>query len=568
MRPEIEILKHYETPKNGGGIQKTQLSEMNIMLFSSQEYFDYIYVFMQSLMESHSHVIIHLFIVSFVELNKEQDLARFIESRGHKVTFYILDRTVLHPFKRNERIRGGGAGFIRVIAHTFIEEKYDRMLFMDVDMVILDDIYSEFYNLDFDENYIISPANQVNYDANNRLTKENIDKAAALRGSYFNSALAVLNLEKLRKDISYNMLLEMFHTEQRIKNEQQFWGFAFAAETKYVDPLQYHVRWHYLYENNMDKKKMKIFHYDPTYVPFKPWDIYFEDDRYLERIKEYPPKGITNKYRPIIINKEINDFLGIWWKYAKDTPVYKTLYRDMSIIREFFLTYFPNICNLYNRFAVDLDKIRVNVNTDEKIAISTIRTTDKLTELNAINKLNSIPLCDYNYVGFPYDKINANDYLLDMSKNEDLILFMTAGMTAHFVINGLKIKKSLKLECSPQPYESYLAIIDIKQGKTIEKVGTGLLRHSYIVENKEIDKSVKLEAEGLCVDISRTLQTYVLLKSQGYNAQTLSAYNSILINNIDYAQTIKGLNIVVYSRTQNTVIDSCYVNTTDLTIKR
>ena len=60
----------------------------------------------------------------------------------------------------------------------------------------------------------------------------------------------------------------------------------------------------------------------------------------------------------------------------------------------------------------------------------------------------------------------------------------------------------------------------------------------------------------------------MLLKSEGYNDKTLNAYNSILINNIEYVQKIRGLNIVVFSKKKNMVIDRLYINSFKLTINR
>ena len=571
MKPEIEVFKSYETAEFSCE-NEIKKPEMNIMLFSSQEWFDYNFVFIQSIMENNSHVTVHLFIVSFIEIVGKERLSKFMEEQGHRITFYVLDKKVLAPFNRKDRARGGGAGFVRVISHTFIEEKYDRILFMDSDMVILGDIYTDFYNLNFEGNALISPSIPLDYEKQNKLTWSTINMNAAIHGDYFNSGLAILNITKLKKDLPYERLINIYKETPKIENEQHLWNTALAAETKYVDPQIYHVRWNILnlHKEHLKefKKEIRIFHYDPLSVPFKPWDVFFEDDRYKNLILEYPMKSITSTYRTVVMGEWINEMLGLWWDYAKRTPIYEDVYKKMLIVREYFLAHISRICNRVNRAQTDLEKIRYNVNTDERKHIENIKRKNKSTWLNAVKKYYSIPICeDHSKQGF-YDYKDLNAYLEYFIGNKDIVIFMTASITAHFVLNNLKCKSKLGLKEELSVNDGYIAIIDFEKEIVKEQAGAKLIEYNYIVENETT--SMKVESNEIIVDVQvKTKQiVYVLLKSQGYNPKTLNSFNGILMNNIDYAQTIKGMNIVVYSKAQNTVIDSCYVNTTDLVIKR
>ena len=75
-------------------------------------------------------------------------------------------------------------------------EKIDRMLYLDGDLIIQNDI-SEIYNIDMGENY----AAVVNDMAPMILYKPSIDKKLGVEiPSYFNSGVMLFNLKKMRKD--------------------------------------------------------------------------------------------------------------------------------------------------------------------------------------------------------------------------------------------------------------------------------------------------------------------------------------------------------------------------------
>ena len=487
------VYKSYETPESEINRDKP---EMNVMLFSSQEQFNYIYVMICSMIDNNPNVTIHLFIVSFKEIVGKEGLSNFIENKGHKITYYVLDSEILLPFVRDKiRTRTGLGGLIRPIAHTFIEKKYDRMLFMDADMVVLGDIFSEFYNLDFEDNYLITPSNYLEYEKYNNLAEDKFNYNAAVKGSYFNSALLVLNLSKLRDEITFEKVLEIFTNEDRIRNEQHILNVLLANKAKYVNREIYHVRWNDVYAHKDDinkfRKNIKLFHYDPIYVPYKPWDILFEDDSYLERIREVPIKPIYSKYRPYIINELTNDFIKIWWDYAKKTPFYDDFYERMCHVREYFFTYIPPMMEVYNKYSNQLESLRNNTNLDEIKKITEIK-ENGLTWLNAINTYYSLPLYDYSYEEIDYETEDLNKYLYSIAGNTDLVILITSSITSHHIVEKLKIKDKLGLGVSPKENESYLAVIDFGKDIVIEKTGKNLIMQNYSIECGE-HESIKIE---------------------------------------------------------------------------
>lgn len=561
------VTKYYETTH----LIKKDKPEMNVMLFSSQEQFDYIYTMIYSMMENNPDVIIHLFIVSFQELVGAEMLAEFLESRGNRITYYVLDSDYVLPLKKRKiRTRTGLGGLIRPIAHTIIEEEYDRVLFMDADMLVLGEIYSEFYNLDFDDKYLIVPANTAK-DADT-LEKEMIDFEKCVKGSYFNSAILVFNLTKLRNDISYEKVLEAANRDERIENEQHILNVLLAAKARYVNPEIYHCRWMPTCYKDMDIteeniKKMRIYHYDPPYVAFKPWDVWFENEEDLNRIVAYPFKPITSKYRTFVMHPFVNDMMGLWWEYTKSTPVYDKLYNRMVSVRTYFNTYVSNIINVYNRNMNALERLSNNIITDETSSISEIKKQKNLTWLNAINEYYGISKYDYSETSIDYKAKDLNTYFKSFAGDKDLVVFITANMTAHFISDKLKEKEKYGLKFDVKLNDSYYAILDFSKDMVIEESGNGFLVKRYFIETADCDP-LTIKVKGIHAEIRRDTTIPVLLKSEGYNPKTSNSYNSILINNIEYAQGIRGISIVVFSKSRNMVVDKCFVDNGRLDIKR
>jgi phosphopentomutase len=78
----------------------------------------------------------------------------------------------------------------------------DRILYMDVDIVVDKNIYDDFYCLDFEDNYLIATSHNPNPDYCNMLTPDIVNLESAAKGEYFNSGVLVMNLEMFRKNIT------------------------------------------------------------------------------------------------------------------------------------------------------------------------------------------------------------------------------------------------------------------------------------------------------------------------------------------------------------------------------
>lgn len=155
-----------------------------------------------------------------------------------------------------------------------------------------------------------------------------------------------------------------------------------------------------------------------------------------------------------------------------------------------------------------------------------------------------------------------NEYIDDILDNEKrYVLFFSACDASSYKWHNFTSRKKLGLKCEiPIVQSSYIAVVDIENQKA---------REIYEYSNKELryDCSVFVENTDCITDVfdNNILAYNVSISSKGweYDARRSSYDNwaKIMINNIDYAINKRGLNIVVFSKSEHCVVDSFVVDT-------
>ena len=192
--------------------------------------------------------------------------------------------------------------YFRLLLPELLPEKVNRILYLDVDLIINRDI-SELYNLSF-EDFALAGAYSNN---GTEATVEQIGHAkpremfAQIAGSepfYFNAGVLLFNIKWIRDhginfDIYLNAMkkwnFDMYAPDQDILN------YVFYGKVKYFDWKKYNLLTHPAYEHDVSKNealKASILHF----AGHKPWG-----------------HGI---------HYELED---IWWDYARKSSIYYTL---------------------------------------------------------------------------------------------------------------------------------------------------------------------------------------------------------------------------------------------------
>ena len=497
-------------------------NKINILLSSNEKYLKYADVLITSILENNRNVCIY-----YVYSDKPSEMLKEIENevleRGGEIKFVKPDNSLFSTFPKTSEYFSIEE-YYTLFPHLYLPTDIDRILYLDIDTIVTKDL-AEFYNTDFEDNFLIAAGHVPNV-----IPKEPFDEERKCKGEYFNSGVIIYNLNKLRQEISANFYAEVLRTSQRFFFDQGMLNYLFCHKTKYVDTMKYCYRFYIAkkypqYENEPDTRS--IIHYICRSSPYKPWDLYLTDEE-LDRLKNIPSFESGNFF---YIDKFINDMNGIWWEYAHKCKFGDLLYREMLIKKEYILRFgIPNRINSNYSKAKELEK---RYKLQENIKKSIVK---KNVLYNDLAKITSV-----------------EEYFNELAKEEKYITFITCCDTA-----STYYKKFIEMANLQLPdigfRESFIAVLNKNELLFCDK-GMGILikemRILSMLENKGI-------VIGNNVFNSSKLCTII---SQGYDEKDKTSIASIIIDNYDYSINKIGLNFVVYDRRKMAVVDMFRINT-------
>ncbi len=192
----------------------------------------------------------------------------------------IKDKTALRDYYTNTT-------YYRIFIPSLFPQ-YDKILYLDSDLVFLDDI-SKLYNTDLGDN-IFAAIHEEAMSAFDTFGVYSEQFLGVERMRYFNAGLLVINAVEYRKaDVENAFINLMTEHKFRVAQDQDYLNVVCKDRITYLD-----VGWNKTPIPDMvfDDKDVKVIHYK---LNFKPWR--YKNVRYQEP----------------------------FWKYAKKTPYYKDL---------------------------------------------------------------------------------------------------------------------------------------------------------------------------------------------------------------------------------------------------
>ncbi len=278
----------------------------------------------------------------FTDSDKEK-INSFLSEYEKKAYFVFADPKRYEKFvKYFEGTRWATVLLNKLFLHQLLPNTLDRVLYLDVDLVVDGDI-TDFYNLPFDDNYIVGtptvPASKAKDEPDNEfdcyyIKEYNKSEVVQPKKTLFNAGVLLLNLKKFRdNNIDSDYYLESITGLKNIMADEGVFNGVFLSETKMLKTCKYD---YYINQsiynkdgNNsyFDKYKyefvkiegIKIYHYCGLVPKFlKPWDIQFNTNE----IGSYE----CNVFDLI---PEVADYYDVWWKYAKLVPDYDDFYQNM-----------------------------------------------------------------------------------------------------------------------------------------------------------------------------------------------------------------------------------------------
>lgn len=289
-----------------------------IVVASSNEYVPVLSVFLESL-KAHVNHTAH-YEVNVLERNISNDdkmqLKKMLLNTNIDIRFINLG-------KRLNNLQSMCVGrhftvetYSRLFAPELLPE-YNKCLYLDLDILILDDL-KKLFEIDIEDkaiaacvdNIFVSFCNNSNFPDLKTYIKTTLklDNPEA----YFQNGVLMLNLEKMRKNNVKSKLLDCILNMKVHFADQCVFNFYFRNDVKYIPTC-----WNYgicdrerralnvketmplniLKQYISDSQNPKIIHYSG---PYKPW--FYPDEEYAK----------------------------IWWEYARRSPYYEQLLKKMS----------------------------------------------------------------------------------------------------------------------------------------------------------------------------------------------------------------------------------------------
>ena len=342
------------------------MKNMNILCACDRNFLHPTYVFMASVMKNHEDVKVNFYLLAAEDITDEDklQLTKYIESCNHTIEYLNIDSSQFDNYVVHEKFPR--SAYYRLMAHKYLPENMDRILYMDVDIVVDKNIYEDFYSLDFEGKYLIATSHNPNPSYCNLLTPEIVNLESAARGEYFNSGVLLMNLEMFRENITMDDYNRAYASCEgagyEIFYDQGLLNYMFYDKAKYLSSMDYNFRYSIPIQNKKRLEagrtyKKSVLHYTGMCQPYKPWDLMLDD----EEIEAFGNVPFSNRY--FYVSKELNELLKRWWYYAEMTPIYDELLANMQIKQKWFRRNLLDFTKMHNKMVKALETNNQNVIT-------------------------------------------------------------------------------------------------------------------------------------------------------------------------------------------------------------
>ena len=157
----------------------------------------------------------------FLEWENECIKIKFLEVDTSQFSIYPLNREHISI-----------ATYYRLGLHKILPKDIKKIIYLDADLVVLDNIY-KLWNVEFDDNYLIGSPDEGGVTQNRRLN-------LSITHNYINAGICVMNIEKMRQTNLDHLFAESFYKNKEYiaLQDQDILNIAFENKIKRV-----HCKW-------------------------------------------------------------------------------------------------------------------------------------------------------------------------------------------------------------------------------------------------------------------------------------------------------------------------------------
>ena len=245
-----------------------------VFFATDNNYAPFVAITLESILENCSKDYFYHFHVLTTDLDKsyEEKFAKY-ESENVKIEFISL-RETLTKIKVKFHLRDYYS--IETYYRFFIANmypQYDKVLYMDCDIVVLGDI-AELYNNDITNLYLAASPEEVMAEV--KVFGDYVEKALDVPvPEYFNAGIMVMNLAEFRKDNIEKKFFEMINRFRfRVTQDEDYLNVLCKGKTKILD-----LGWNKTAFKNdkFDDKNLKLIHYKINWKPWKNRNVLYEE---------------------------------------------------------------------------------------------------------------------------------------------------------------------------------------------------------------------------------------------------------------------------------------------------
>ncbi len=245
-----------------------------VFFATDNNYAPFVAITLESILENCSKDYFYHFHVLTTDLDKAyEEKLKTYESEDVKIEFISL-RETLTKIKVKFHLRDYYS--IETYYRFFIANmypQYDKVLYMDCDIVVLGDI-AELYNNDITNLYLAASPEEVMAEV--KVFGDYVEKALDVPvPEYFNAGIMVMNLAEFRKDNIEKKFFEMINRFRfRVTQDEDYLNVLCKGKTKILD-----LGWNKTAFKNdkFDDKNLKLIHYKINWKPWKNRNVLYEE---------------------------------------------------------------------------------------------------------------------------------------------------------------------------------------------------------------------------------------------------------------------------------------------------
>ena len=245
-----------------------------VFFATDNNYAPFVAITLESILENCSKDYFYHFHVLTTDLDKSyEEKLKTYESEDVKIEFISL-RETLTKIKVRFHLRDYYS--IETYYRFFIANmypQYDKVLYMDCDIVVLGDI-AELYNNDITNLYLAASQEEVMAEV--KVFGDYVEKALDVPvAEYFNAGIMVMNLAEFRKDNIEKKFFEMINRFRfRVTQDEDYLNVLCKGKTKILD-----LGWNKTAFKNdkFDDKNLKLIHYKINWKPWKNRNVLYEE---------------------------------------------------------------------------------------------------------------------------------------------------------------------------------------------------------------------------------------------------------------------------------------------------